>query len=246
MALKRAGCWLRIRINRLGTLSSDSPGQLDVLGHDGHSLGVDGAQVGVLKETDQVGLAGLLESHDGGALEPQVGLEVLGDFSHQTLEGQLADEELSGLLVPPDLSQGNCSGPVSVGLLHTSGGGGGLPRGLGGQLLPGGLASGGFTGGLLGTSHVDGSDSTVGQWKSIPIFIHLSTGPTQFYFIFLSFSLYLSLSLRVGNPGKLYKRNRGLLAGFNRLLFFSRADMLLYRPTNEERLEKCLNITLFW
>ena len=168
MALKRAGCWLRIRINRLGTLSSDSPGQLDVLGHDGHSLGVDGAQVGVLKETDQVGLAGLLESHDGGALEPQVGLEVLGDFSHQTLEGQLADEELSGLLVPPDLSQGNCSGPVSVGLLHTSGGGGGLPRGLGGQLLPGGLASGGFTGGLLGTSHVDGSDSTVGQHTISP------------------------------------------------------------------------------
>ena len=40
----------------LGSLASDPPGQLDVLGHDGHSLGVDGTQVGVLKQADQVSL----------------------------------------------------------------------------------------------------------------------------------------------------------------------------------------------
>jgi hypothetical protein len=34
---------------------------LNVLGHDGHTLGVDGAQVGVLEEADQVSLAGLLK-----------------------------------------------------------------------------------------------------------------------------------------------------------------------------------------
>ena len=90
-------------ISRLSPLAADPPGQLDVLGHDGDPLGVDGAQVGVLEEADQVGLAGLLEGHDGGALEPEVGLEVLGDLSHQALEGQLADEELGGLLVPSDL-----------------------------------------------------------------------------------------------------------------------------------------------
>ena len=45
----------------LCTLATDPPGQLDVLGHDGDTLGVDGAQVGVLKQTDQVGLAGLLK-----------------------------------------------------------------------------------------------------------------------------------------------------------------------------------------
>ena len=33
----------------LGTLSADTAGQLDVLGHDGDTLGVDGAQVGVLE-----------------------------------------------------------------------------------------------------------------------------------------------------------------------------------------------------
>jgi len=45
----------------LGPLSSDPPGQLDILWHDGHTLGVDGAQVGVLKQTNQVSLAGLLK-----------------------------------------------------------------------------------------------------------------------------------------------------------------------------------------
>ena len=45
----------------LGPFSSDSPSQLDILWHDGHTLGVDGAQVGVLKETNQVSLTGLLK-----------------------------------------------------------------------------------------------------------------------------------------------------------------------------------------
>ena len=143
-------------VDDLSSLSTDPPGELDVLGHDGDPLGVDGAQVGVLKQTNKVGLAGLLESHDGRGLEPEVSLEVLGDLSHQTLEGQLADEQLGGLLVSPDLTESHCSWPVSVGLLDSAGSRGGLASSLGGQLLPGGLASGGFTSGLLGTSHGDG------------------------------------------------------------------------------------------
>lgn len=137
----------------LSSLSTDSPCQLNVLGHDGHSLGVDGAQVGVLKESDQVGLGSLLQGHDGRALEAQVGLEVLGDFTDQTLEGELADEQLSALLVTSDFSQSDGAGPVTMGLLDTSCGRGGLSCSLGGQLLTGGFASGGFSCGLLGTSH---------------------------------------------------------------------------------------------
>ena len=137
----------------LGTFATNAAGQLDVLGHDGDALGVDGAQVGVLEQADQVGLAGLLQGADGRRLEPQVGLEVLGDLTDQALEGQLADEQLGGLLVPPDLPEGHRAGPVPVGLLDAPGGGGGLAGSLGGQLLPGGLASGGLTGGLLGTCH---------------------------------------------------------------------------------------------
>ena len=147
----------------LGAFSTDPPGKLDILGHDGHPLGMDGAEVGILKETHQVGLAGLLQGHHGGALEPQVRLEVLGDLADQALEGQLADQQLGGLLVPgekasrklrrtvikfhktmkkssfqpPDLPERHGAGPVAVGLLDAPGGGGRLPGGLSGQLLPG-------------------------------------------------------------------------------------------------------------
>ena len=140
----------------LSAFSSDSAGQLDILGHDGDSLGVDGAQVSVLEKTHQVGLGSFLKSHHGRGLKPQVGLEVLGDLSHQPLEGQLADEKLSRLLVSSDLTEGHGTGAVSVGLLHSSGGGRRLASGLGGQLLAGSLSSSGLTGGLLGTCHDNG------------------------------------------------------------------------------------------
>ncbi|KFM28646.1 hypothetical protein F751_0803, partial [Auxenochlorella protothecoides] len=93
---------------------------------DGHALGVDGSQVGVLEQADQVGLGGLLQGQHGGGLEAQVGLEVLGDLADQALEGQLADQQLRGLLVLADLAQGDGSGPVAVRLLHSSRRGGGL------------------------------------------------------------------------------------------------------------------------
>ena len=126
---------------RLSPLSTDTAGELDILGHDGDTLGVDSAQVGVLKQTNKVSLGRLLESHDGRGLESQIGLEVLGDFTDQTLEGQLPDQKLGALLVTTDFSQSDGSGPVSVGLLDSSSGRGALTSGLGGQLLPWGLAS---------------------------------------------------------------------------------------------------------
>ena len=139
--------------NCLGALTTDSSSQLDVFGHDRHPLGVDGAQVGVLEETNQVSLASLLQGHDGRALEAQVGLEVLGNLTHKTLEGQLADEELRALLVATDLTKSNGTRTVTMGLLHAPGGRGGLASCLGGELLAGSLPSGGLTSGLLSTSH---------------------------------------------------------------------------------------------
>jgi len=140
-------------LRSLGPLSPNSPSELDVLWHDGHTLGVDGAQVGVLKQTNQVSLAGLLKGADGSGLESEISFEILSDFSDETLEGKLPDEELSGLLVSPDLTEGHGTGPVSVGLLDSSGGRSRLPGGLGGELLPGSLSSSRLTGGLLCTGH---------------------------------------------------------------------------------------------
>ena len=137
----------------LSTLSTDTAGKLDVLGHDGDTLGMDGAQVGVLKETNQVSLRGLLESHDSRGLEAEVSLEVLGNLTDKALEGQLADEKLSGLLVTTDLTESNSTRAITVGLLDTSGSRGRLASSLGGKLLPGGFATSGLASGLLGTSH---------------------------------------------------------------------------------------------
>ncbi|TRY67801.1 hypothetical protein TCAL_15884 [Tigriopus californicus] len=98
----------------LGALPTDTAGQLDVLGHDGDTLGVDGAQVGVLKETHQVSLRGLLQCHNSARLETQVGLEVLSNLTDQTLERQLTDEQLGGLLVTTDLTKSHRSGTVDA------------------------------------------------------------------------------------------------------------------------------------
>ncbi len=89
----------------LRALATKTARKLDVLALDGDTLGVDGAQVGVLEEGDEVCLDGLLQSTDGGALEAEVALEVLGDLTDETLEGELADEELGRLLVAADLTE---------------------------------------------------------------------------------------------------------------------------------------------
>ena len=46
----------------LRTLSPDSSGQLDIPWHDGNSPGVDGTQVGVVKQPDKVCLHCFLET----------------------------------------------------------------------------------------------------------------------------------------------------------------------------------------
>lgn len=137
----------------LSPLSPNAPSELNILGHDGDPLGMDRAQVGVFEETNQVGLSSLLKSSHSRALEPQVGLEILSDFTDQTLKWELPDEELSALLVLSDLTESHGSGPEPVWLLHSAGGRSRLTSCLGGQLLARSFSSGGLAGGLLGTSH---------------------------------------------------------------------------------------------
>jgi len=49
-------------------------------------LTVDGTEIGVFEEGDEVSLNGFLEGTDGGRLETQVRFEVLGNLTNQTLE----------------------------------------------------------------------------------------------------------------------------------------------------------------
>ena len=138
-----------------GSLAPDSSGELHILGHDGNSLGVDSAEVGVLEESDHVSLSGLLESEDGGGLESKIGLEIVGDLSDESLERKFSNEEFSRFLESSDLSKGDGSGLESVGSLDT---GGGNIRSLTlgrfvGNGLSGGLGGGSLSSGMLGSSH---------------------------------------------------------------------------------------------
>lgn len=108
---------------------------------DGDTLGVDGAKVGVLEERDKVGFDGLLESTDGRRLEAEIRLEVLGDFTDQSLERQLSNEEFRGLLVTTDLTESDSTRLISVWLLDTTGGWCRLASSLGSKLLSWGLAT---------------------------------------------------------------------------------------------------------
>jgi histone H3 len=134
-------------------VSTDATSEDHILLHDGDTLGVDGAQVGVLEETDQVSLRGLLEGSDGGSLEAEISLVLLGDLTDETLEGELADEQVSGLLVTTDLTKSDSSGSEAVRTLGSSGGGvlaSGLSGSTGGVLTRD-LSSGSATKSLLDT-----------------------------------------------------------------------------------------------
>ena len=134
----------------VASLPADAASKLQVLRHDGHTLGVNRAEVGVLKEAGEVGLRGLLQGHDGVRLEAKTQLDVVSNLAHHTLERQLADQKFGRLLVLADLTERNSARAEAVGLLHTKT----LASHLG-QLLTRGLAAGGLPGSLLGTRHVE-------------------------------------------------------------------------------------------
>ena len=99
---------------------TDSTSELNILRHDGNTLGMDGAQVGVFEETNKVGFGGFLKSQNGSTLETKVGLEILSNLTHKALERRLTDQEIGRLLVLADLTESNSSRTVAVGLLDSS------------------------------------------------------------------------------------------------------------------------------
>jgi hypothetical protein len=145
---------MKKRLSR--SLTSDSSGELHVLWHDGNSLGMDWAEVGVFKETDEVSLWCFLESKDSRWLESEVILELWGNFSYESLERKFPDKEFSALLESSDFSESNGTGSESVGFLDTTAGlSGDLLSLLVGDVLSGCFATGVLSCGLLGSCHFD-------------------------------------------------------------------------------------------
>ena len=61
----------------------------------------------------------LLQSQHSCCLITKILLEVLGNLTHKTTKGCLADQKFGGLLVPTDLTKGNGSWTITMGLLLT-------------------------------------------------------------------------------------------------------------------------------
>ena len=70
------------------SMAPDPLSQLHVFRHDGHPFGVDSAEVGVLKEADNVSLHPLLQGRERGNLDA----EGVGVLLHKT-PGQSLDRE---------------------------------------------------------------------------------------------------------------------------------------------------------
>ena len=68
----------------------------------------------LFKHLHQVCLCGLLEGEDRRRLNPQLLLEIQNNFTYETLEGKLTDEQLCALLVAPDVHQRARSRPVTT------------------------------------------------------------------------------------------------------------------------------------
>jgi hypothetical protein len=66
---------------------------------------------------DILGLNGNTQGAYGRGLETEVGFEVLGDFTDETLERQFTDPEFGGLLVTTNFTKSDGTRAVSVGFL---------------------------------------------------------------------------------------------------------------------------------
>ena len=114
------------RVRTLGALATDAARQLDVLDHDGDALGVDRVELRVFKQVHEVALGRLLQGDHGLAL-PAVALRVghhvgdlMGQLTYETLEGQLADQEVRVLLALADLAKRDRARAPAARLLHAA------------------------------------------------------------------------------------------------------------------------------
>ena len=138
---------------RSETFSSNSSGQLNILGHDGDSSCMNGTQVGIFKKTNQVGFRCFLQSQNSGTLESEFGFVFVGNISNQSLEGEFSNKQFGALLVFSNFSKSDCAWSESVSLFDSSSGGCTFSSGLGSELLSGGFSSGGFSCSLFSSGH---------------------------------------------------------------------------------------------
>jgi len=156
-------------LNLRRALTTEAAGEGEILGLNGDTLSVDSSQVSVFEEGNEVRLASLLKGQDSRGLEAEVRLEILSNFTDETLEGELADEEIGALLVLADFTESNSTRPEAMRLLDTAcrDGGGLLGSLLGRELFSRSFATSRLASSLLCTGHfllVCDAESWVWRW----------------------------------------------------------------------------------
>ena len=81
---------------------------------------MNSTQVSVLKQSNHVSFGSLLNSEDSLRLESQITLVLLSDLTDKSLEGELSDEQLSGLLELSDLTESHSTRSEPVRLLDAT------------------------------------------------------------------------------------------------------------------------------
>ena len=101
---------LRLSVSEVvHAVTADAPSQVHVLFLHCDALGMDGTQVGVLEQPDDVRFAGFLEGLERLRLESQLVVHVDSDIPDQSLEWGPGKEHINGLLVALDLPQSDRS-----------------------------------------------------------------------------------------------------------------------------------------
>ena len=137
--------------NLLSLFTTDSSCQEQITRHDGDSLCMNSTQVGIFKQRNQVCLRCFLKSKNCIGLESQIWFVVLSNFSHQSLERQLSNQQFSRFLVLSDFSERYSTRLISVWLFESSLRRCSFTSSFCSQLLSWSFSSCRFTSGMFGT-----------------------------------------------------------------------------------------------
>ncbi|XP_036037860.1 killer cell lectin-like receptor 2 [Onychomys torridus] len=75
-------------------------------------------KVGIFKEDKKIGLTCHRLNTNGCTLEARICFEALRNFMHQTLEGELGNQKLSGFMIVSDFMECHSTRPVKMRFLH--------------------------------------------------------------------------------------------------------------------------------
>lgn len=95
------------------SVTSDSSGKCDIAREDSDALSVDGTQVGVFKKSNKERFCCFMKGPKGCRLKHQsFQMELLSDFTNQSLKPDLWNQQLCRFLQPSDLLQRKHARPI--------------------------------------------------------------------------------------------------------------------------------------